>query len=96
MSRSLTDTATGAAATDRPAAMTRGDPGINATSTPAAAAVDRDSILVQNPLAAPATFRHELTDHHLHISLQLIQGSPSIVKTLAYIGTDSHPGWNAV
>jgi hypothetical protein len=50
------------------------------------------SVIVRNPLASPATFRHELTDQHLHINLQLIKGSPSIVGTLAYIGEDSGSG----
>jgi hypothetical protein len=50
------------------------------------------SIIVRNPLASPATFRHELTDHHLHINLQLVTGSPSTVGTLAYIGQNSGSG----
>jgi hypothetical protein len=47
------------------------------------------TITVRNPLASPATFRRELTEHHLHIALQLLDGSPSIVGTLSYIGDSS-------
>lgn len=50
------------------------------------------TVIVRNPLAPPATFRRELTDHHLHIHLQLIKGSPSIVGTVAYVGESSDLG----
>jgi hypothetical protein len=50
------------------------------------------TITVRNPLASPATFRRELTQHHLHIHLQLVKGSPSIVGTLAYIDENSDHG----
>lgn len=50
------------------------------------------TVIVRNPLASPATFQRELTDHHLHIHLQLIKGSPSIVGTVAYIGENSDRG----
>jgi hypothetical protein len=50
------------------------------------------TVIVRNPLASPATFRRELTDHHLHIDLQLVEGSPSIVGTVASIGENSDRG----
>jgi hypothetical protein len=50
------------------------------------------TVIVRNPLASAATFRRELTDHHLHIQLQLIKGSPSIVGTVAYVGENSNRG----
>jgi hypothetical protein len=48
------------------------------------------TIIVRNPLASPATFRRELTQHRLHIQLQLVDGSPSIVGTLNYIGENAN------
>jgi hypothetical protein len=50
---------------------------------------DEITIIVRNPLADPATFRRELTAHHLHITLHLVAASPSIVGRVIYVGTQA-------
>jgi hypothetical protein len=43
-------------------------------------------VKVRNPLADPARYNAEFARHHLHIRLNLVAASPSLVGTLVYTG----------
>jgi hypothetical protein len=43
-------------------------------------------VKVRNPLADPARYNAEFAAHHLHIRLNLVSASPSLVGTLVYTG----------
>ena len=45
------------------------------------------TVLVRDPLADPARYNAEFARHHLHIRLNLLPVSPSLVGTLVYMGT---------
>jgi hypothetical protein len=46
-------------------------------------------VIVNNPEAAPRIYAAEFAAHHLHIRLQLVPVSPSLVGTVVYVGTSS-------
>jgi len=46
-------------------------------------------VTVRNPVADPKIYRAEFAAHHLHLTIQLVPVSPSLVGTLVYMGENS-------
>jgi hypothetical protein len=46
-------------------------------------------VIVKNPHAAPKIYAAEFAAHHLHIKLQLVPVSPSLVGTVIFVGTSA-------
>jgi hypothetical protein len=44
------------------------------------------NVVIRNPYADPSVYRAEFAAHHLHITLLMVAGSPSVVGTLVYGG----------